>query len=211
MAFTDWYVEGESFGNCNCGYACPCQFEELPTHGDCRGFEVLEISSGYFGETDLSGTKAALIYAWPGPIFEGGGEMQVIVDPAASPAQRDALEKVFHGEETEEMATHWYVFRAMCETVHDTLYLPIELEMDIEGRTASVTVGDVLKSTGRPIQAPHGGGEHRVRIDIPGGIEFTIAEIGSASTRADAAIKLDLKDSYGQWHLLKHGPGGVAH
>ena len=38
----------------------------------------------------------------------------------------------------------------------------------------------------------NGGGEHRVRIDIPGGIEFTIAEIGSASTRADAAIKLDL-------------------
>ena len=126
MAFTDWYVEGESFGNCNCGYSCPCQFEELPTHGDCRGFEVLEVTKGHFGDTDLSGTKAALIYAWPGPIFEGGGEMQVIVDPAATPAQRDALEKVFHGEETEEMATHWYVFRAMCETVHDTLYLPIE-------------------------------------------------------------------------------------
>ncbi len=211
MAFTDWYVEGDAFGNCNCGYACPCQFEELPTQGNCRGFEVLEVSKGHFGDTDLAGAKAALIYAWPGPIFEGGGEMQVIIDPSASGAQRAALEKVFHGEETEEMATHWFVFRAMCKTVHETLFLPIDFEMDMEERTAKVSIGDVLNSTGRPIEAPHGGGPHRVRIDIPGGIEFTLAEIGSASTKADAAITLDLNDSYGQWHVMKHGPSGVAH
>ncbi len=211
MAFTDWYVEGDAFGNCNCGYACPCQFEEVPTQGNCRGFEVLEVSKGHFGDTDLAGAKAALIYAWPGPIFEGGGEMQVIIDPSASGAQRAALEKVFHGEETEEMATHWFVFRAMCKTVHETLFLPIDFEMDMEERTAKVSIGEVLNSTGRPIEAPHGGGPHRVRIDIPGGIEFTLAEIGSASTKADAAIKLDLNDSYGQWHVMKHGPSGVAH
>ncbi|WP_170603039.1 DUF1326 domain-containing protein [Ruegeria arenilitoris] len=211
MPITDWYIEGNSFGNCNCGYACPCQFEELPTNGHCRGFEVLEVAKGHFDDTDLSGAKAALIYAWPGPIFEGGGEMQVIIDPKATEAQRGALEKVFHGEETEEMATHWFVFRAMCKTIHETLYLPIDFNIDIEGRTAEISIDDVLKSTGRPIQAPHGGGEHRVRIDIPGGIEFTIAEVGSASTKADAAIKLDLNDSYGQWHVLKHGPSGVAH
>lgn len=211
MAFTDWYVEGPSYGNCNCGYSCPCQFEERPTHGDCRGFEVLEITKGHFGDIDLTGTKAALLYAWPGAIYEGKGEMQVIVDPYASEAQRDALQLIFRGEETEEMATHWFVFRAMCDTVHDTLFLPIEFEADIEGRTAKVKVGDVLTSIGRPIQAPHGGGEHRVRIDIPGGIEFTIAEIGNASTNADAAIKLELKDSFGQWHYLKHGPRGVTH
>ena len=40
---------------------------------------------------------------------------------------------------------------------------------------------------------------------------ITIAEIGNASTRADAAIKLDLKDSFGQWHFLRHGPSGVVH
>ena len=49
-----------------------------------------------------------------------------------------------------------------------------------------------------------------MRIDIPGGIEFSIAEIGNASTTANAAIALDLKDSYGQWHVLKHGPSGVV-
>jgi hypothetical protein len=39
----DWYVEGIEFGSCNCIYACPCQFEGLPTHGNCCGFEVLRI------------------------------------------------------------------------------------------------------------------------------------------------------------------------
>ena len=209
MAFTDWYVEGPSFGNCNCGYACPCQFEELPTNGSCDGFEVLEVTKGHFGDVDLTGIKAALLYSWPGAIFEGGGQMQVIIDPAADDRQRDAIERVFLGEETDEEATHWWVFRAMCDTVHETLFLPINYDVDIENRTAKVKVGEVLAATGQPIQAPHGGGEHRVRIDIPGGIEFGIAEIGSASTTANAGIKLDLKDSYGQWHFLKHGPTGV--
>ncbi|MFY0690496.1 MAG: DUF1326 domain-containing protein [Paracoccaceae bacterium] len=210
MAHIDWYVEGPAFGNCNCGYSCPCQFEELPTYGDCRGFEVIEITRGHFGDVDLSGAKVALLYAWPGPIFEGKGEMQIIIDTGASDAQRDALDRILQGEETDEEATHWWVFRAMCDTVHETLSAPIAYEVDIEGRTATVKIGDLLSSSGRPIQAPHGGGEHRVRIDIPGGIEFSIAEIGNASTTANAAIALDLKDSYGQWHFLKHGPSGVV-
>lgn len=211
MAHVDWYVEGPAYGNCNCAYGCPCQFEDLPTHGDCRGFEVIDIHNGHFGDVDLGGTKAALLYAWPGPIFEGKGEMQVIIDDSASADQRDALRRVLQGEETDDEATHWWVFRAMCDTLHDTLYLPIGFDADIDARTASVSIGDVLTSEGRPILAPHGGGEHRVRIDIPGGIEFTIAEIGNASTKANAAVRLDLKDSFGQWHFLRHGPTGVVH
>ncbi len=212
MAHVDWYIEGPSFGSCNCGYACPCQFEERPTQGDCRGFEVLEVTRGHFGPTDLAGCKMALIYAWPGAIFEGGGEMQLIIDQDASPQQRSALERVLTGQDTDEMATHWWVFHAMCDHVHETLYLPIAFEADIAGRRANVKVGTVLTSTGRPIAPPHAGGEeHRVRIDIPGGIEFTQAEIGSASTQCTTAIPLELSDTYGQWHTLKHGPTGVVH
>ena len=55
MAVIDWYVEGEEYGNCNCAYGCPCQFEALPTHGNCRGFEVVRIDKGHFGDVDLSG------------------------------------------------------------------------------------------------------------------------------------------------------------
>ena len=211
MANVDWYIEGVQFGNCNCDYGCPCQFESLPTHGNCRGFEVLLIEKGHFGTTDLSGVKSALLYAWPGAVFEGNGEMQAIVDENADETQRKALLTVLHGGETEEAATHWWVYHAMCSKVHEPLYKPIEYEVDLEARTARIRIPGLLESTGRPIKSPATGNEHRVRIDIPGGREFEQAEIGNASTKASAAITLDLKDSYGQWNVLRHSRTGVVH
>ncbi|SDF42612.1 DUF1326 domain-containing protein [Limimaricola pyoseonensis] len=209
----DWYVEGESFSNCNCAYGCPCQFEDLPTHGHCRGFEALRIDRGHFGDTRLDGLKVALLYAWPGPVFEGGGELQAVIDARAEPDQRAALEQVLQGGETEEAATHWWVYRTMSDTLHPTLYLPIEIDLDIAARRAHVTIPGVIDGTGRPIKPPHSDGEHRVRIQIPGGIEFETAEIGSASTRSgpDSAIALDLSDSYGQFNQLRHSGRGVVH
>ncbi|MCC6076315.1 DUF1326 domain-containing protein [Pseudomonas sp. GCM10022188] len=211
MSAIDWYVEGVEFGSCSCIHACPCQFEGLPSRGDCRGFEVVRIDQGHFGAVDLGGLKAALLYAWPGAIFEGGGEMQVIVDVAADTAQREALVKILHGEETSEGATHWWVFHAMCDRVHEPLFLPIDCTVDIDARRAQVSIPGVLESVGRPIVSPATGDEHRVRIDIPNGIEFELAEIGSATTTATGAIRLDLADTYGQFNLLRHSRDGVVH
>jgi len=105
MAYVDWYIEGRQFGNCNCDYGCPCQFEALPTKGNCEGFEVLEIDKGHFGDVRLDGLRYAMLYAWPGPIFEGKGALQAIIDERADPAQREALETVLHGRETEAPGT----------------------------------------------------------------------------------------------------------
>jgi hypothetical protein len=207
----DWYVEGKEFGNCNCIWACPCQFEALPTHGSCRGFEIVHIDKGHFADISLDGLRLALIYAWPGPIFEGKGEMQAIIDERADARQRDALIKVVHGEETQDAATHWWVFRAMCSKVHEPLFQPIHYEIDIDARRARVSIPGVLESVGSPIKSPATGDLHRVRIDLPNGIEFDIAEIGSATTQGTGAIKLDLKDSYGQFNILRHSGKGVVH
>ena len=210
MTYVDWSVKGVEFGNCNCDFGCPCQFEALPTHGRCEGFEVTRIDAGHFGDVRLDGLCAALLYAWPGPIFEGNGALQAIVDERADERQRDALLKILYGEETEPGATHWWVYRAMSSTVHEPLFKPIEFDVDIEARTARVAIPGVVESSGRPIKSPATGDVHRVRIDIPDGIEFAFAEIGSATTRARAAIELDLTDSYGQFNLLHHTATGVA-
>ena len=210
MAYVDWSVKGVAFGNCNCIYACPCQFEALPTHGNCSGFEVIRIDEGHFGDVRLEGLRAALLYAWPGAICEGNGALQAIVDERADERQRDALLKILNGEETEPGATHWWVYRAMSSTVHEPLFKPIEFDVDIEARTARVAIPGVVESAGRPIKSPATGDEHRVRIDIPNGIEFALAEIGSATTTARGAIELDLDDSYGQFNILHHTATGVA-
>ena len=99
----------------------------------------------------------------------------------------------------------------MSSTVHEPIFKPIEFEADVERRTARVSIPGLLEATGRPIVSPATGAEHRVRIDIPNGIEFELAEIGSASTRATGAIALDLKDSYGQFNVLRHSGTGVMH
>jgi hypothetical protein len=211
MALVDWYVEGVEFGNCNCKYGCPCQFEDLPSHGFCHGFEVLRIDKGHFGKVPLAGLHAALVYAWPGPVFEGKGTMQAIIDERTDERQRQALTTILHGGETKEAATHWWVYHAMSSKVHPPIFKPIEFQVDIAARIAKVTIPGVLQSTGRPIKSPATGAEHRVRIDIPNGIEFELAEVGSASTTATGAITLDLTDTYGQFNILRHSGTGVVH
>lgn len=207
----DWYIEGISFGNCNCEYGCPCQFEAKPSQGHCRGFEVFRITRGHFAEVCLDGLVCAVTYAWPGPIYEGGGEMQAIIDERADAAQRAALETVLTGGETEEARTHWWVFHAMSDRVHPTLFKAIDFDCDIEGRTARAVIPGILESTGRPILSPVSGEPHRVRIDLPQGIEFELAEVGSATTRCSGAVPLDLVDSYGQFNQLRHSGTGVVH
>jgi hypothetical protein len=172
---------------------------------------VFRIDKGHFGEVRLEGLKAAMLYVWPGPIFEGKGELQAVIDERADARQREALVKILHGEETEEAATHWWVFHAMSDKIHEPLYKPIEYEVNVEARTARVVIPGVIQSVGRPITSPATGAEHRVRIDIPNGIEFELAEIGSATTKATGAVKLDLTDTYGQFNVLRHSGSGIVH
>jgi hypothetical protein len=205
----DWFVEGVKFGNCSCDYSCPCQFELKPTHGYCHGIEIARVERGYFGDTKLDGLLWVIQYQWPGPVFEGKGEMQVIIDKNASPEQREALISILYGKETVEAATHWWVFRAMSDIVHEPLFETINLEVDIEARTARASIPGIMDSSGRPITSLANGQPHRVRIDIPGGIEFQQAEIGSASTTAaTAGMRLSLSDSFGQFNKFRTSGNG---
>ena len=209
MGMVDWYVQGVEFGNCNCDYGCPCQFD--PT--DPRPLPRLRgrpDRQGAFrrGVTGRTPRRSALRLA--GSDLEGNGEMQAIIDERADAAQRQGLVTILHGGETRDAATHWWVFHAMSSTVHEPIFKPIEFEVDIERRRARVVIAGVLEFSGRPIRSPATGDEHRVRIDIPNGIEFEIAEIGSATTKASGAIALDLDDTYGQFSVLRHSGAGVV-
>jgi hypothetical protein len=199
----DWRLEGIKFGNCNCDYSCPCQFESLPTHGDCSGVEIIRIDRGHFGDVSLDGLHSVVQYRWPGPIFEGRGEMQAIIDQRATPEQRRALTAILHGDETRDAATHWWVFHAMSTTVHPPLFETIAFEVDVPARTAHARIPGLLEAEGRPILSPVDGSPHRVRIDLPNGMEFDIAEIGSASTTVSTAMSMVFTDSYGQFNTFR--------
>jgi hypothetical protein len=55
-------MEGIQYGSCNCDHACPCQFEGLPNHGNCQGFDVIRVDKGSFGGVDLQGVVAAAFF-----------------------------------------------------------------------------------------------------------------------------------------------------
>lgn len=182
MSMIDWEIEGLAFGNCNCDWTCPCQFELRPSHGNCQGFEAVRIDRGHFGDVQLDGLKAGVFYAWPGAIFEGGGELQAVIDEQADASQREGLLAILYGKHTNEDATHWWVYHAMADTVYDPLFKSIEFEADLDRRTARVVIPELVESLGSPIRSPATWNEHRVRIDLLNGIEFDVAEVGNAST-----------------------------
>ena len=187
---TSWELHGRELANCNCATGCPCQFMALPTHGNCEAVATFQFESGHYGDVDLGGTKSALVVHWPGAIHEGDGTMQIIIDEGASPEQRDALYKIMTGEDTAEMATMWWVFSAMSPTKLETIYAPIEIEMDMETRKGRARIPGVFETEAGPIINPVTGAEHRARINLPRGFEFRVAEMAKGTTKTSGAIEL---------------------
>jgi len=206
---TPWIVKAREFANCNCAYGCPCQFNALPTHGDCRAVNAYVIDEGHFAGTRLDGLLAVGLYAWPRAVHEGNGSMQLVIDERADAAQRQALVKIMSGEETKDMATMWWVYSAMCPTKFPPLFKPIAFDIDVDGRRARLSVPGIIEAAGEPIRNPITGDPHRARIELPDGFEYRIAEVGSGTTRADGAVALDFRATHGHFARIHLGNDGA--
>ena len=201
--------QGREFVNCNCAYGCPCQFNALPTHGNCQATGAILIESGHYGDVSLDGTRIAFVFAWPGPVHEGQGQCLPIVDESATEEQRAALLTIMSGEDSEPFATSFNVYASTMETVYDPVFTKIEADIDVEERKGRIKVEGYIDTVGEPIRNPVSGDIHRARIDLPHGFEYFVAEVGSASSTVRGPITLDLKDSYGQFvnmHMNGQGP-----
>ena len=206
---TPWEIQGRELINCNCAYGCPCQFNALPTKGFCEAMGGIAVDKGRYGDVKLDGMKLAVVFQWPGPIHEGKGKCQPIVDAKADPQQREALLKIMSGQDTEPFATMFAVFASTLDKVFDPIFTAIDFDVDIEARRGKVRAEGVFELSGEPIRNPVTGAEHRARIDLPHGFEYEIAEVGSASSRSRGNLAVELKNSYAQFahlHLNNNGP-----
>lgn len=206
---TLWEIEGVELVNCNCAYGCPCQFNALPTHGHCEAAGAIEIKRGYHGSVRLDGLRMAFIFQWPGPIHEGKGKCQPIIDVGADEQQRAALLTIMSGQDSSPGKTMFNVFASTMEEVFEPAFKTIEMTVDVDGRRGSIHVEDFMDVFGEPIRNPVTGHEHRARIDLPDGFEYMLAEVGSASSTTKGPIALALQSSYGQFarlHLNGQGP-----
>jgi hypothetical protein len=205
---TPWEIQGRELINCNCAWGCPCQFNALPTNGFCEAVGVVAIDKGRYGDVTLDGTICAMVVHWPGPIHEGKGKCQPIVDERAGAAQRDAILRIMAGQDTDPFATFFAVFATTFDEVFEPIFAPIELELDVAERRGSVRVAGVLEIEGGPIRNPVTGEVHRARIELPHGFEYEVAEIGSGTSRSRGKIAVDLKGTHAQFaslHMNNHG------
>lgn len=201
MTTPKWKFEGQAVANCNCASGCPCQFMSRPTDGTCKAVVGFRIDKGHYGETNLDGLLAVVTYSWPNAIHEGNGSMQTIIDERADDAQREALAAVMQGEGGEPGSTMLTIYRAMCSTYHEPIVKPIELEIDLEGRKARLSVPGMIDTEVEPLKNPVTGADHRARIDLPEGKEFRQAEVARGKTKATGVVPLDFSGSHA--HLVK--------
>jgi hypothetical protein len=202
-------IRGTQFANCNCAWGCPCQFNSPTTHGHCEAIEAGHIEEGEFNGIRLDDLRYAMLVQWPGEIADGNGREQIIIDERADPAQREALRKILHGESTAPGATHFYVFNSTMSEVLDPIYAPIQMEIDVEARTAHVDIAGLGESRAQPIVDPNSGEEFRVGFHLPKGFQLSEAEVGSGSTNVTAGIELHLSDSHAHFARLHMNQDGV--
>jgi len=212
MAFVEWTMKGVEYGHCNCSTGCPCQFNSLPTHGNCRAHSFFEIERGRFGDTPLDGLRFGFLAMWPGPIHLGDGTCVVVVDERANPKQRAALEAIAQGKETAPGTLITQVFSAMITHYLPSIAAPIELSIDVAAGRARVRVPGLIDAEASPIKNPVTGAVHRVSVQLPEGMEFREAEFvtGKCRTSDSSPVELTFDDTHAHLAHVHWSTHGVA-
>lgn len=209
MAYANWRLEGDWIKNCNCAFGCPCDFNARPTHGECKGFLGMRIVKGHYEDTDLEGLSFFVVVHFPGPLHEGNGEAQPIIDERASPEQREALFEIMSGKQSAE-GTLFHIFSLIVTRMHDPIFAPVTFEFDEPGRTARLSIPGALESDVAPIRNPVTDKPHRIRVVMPEGFEHLEGEVASANIHSSGAITFSTQASHSTLAHVVQTPEGVA-
>jgi hypothetical protein len=169
----------------------------------------MRITAGHFGSTKLDGLAFFVVVHFPGPLHEGNGEAQPILDEKATPEQREAIFQIMSGKYSAE-GTLFHIFSLIVTKMHDPVFAAVTFEFDKEARTSRVVVPGVLESSTRPIDNPVTGMPHRIRVVMPEGFEHIEGEIASADIRSTGAIVFDSMGSHGTLANVAQTPEGLA-
>ena len=210
MAFVEWTLKGTEYGHCNCAVGCPCQFNALPTHGHCRAHSFFQIERGRFGDVPLDGLRFGFMGSWPGPIHLGNGTWMGVVDERADARQRQALEAIGSGRETDEGTLITQVFNSLVTNRLPTQYKPVDLAIDVEAAKAHVRVPGLIDAEAHPIANPVTGAAHRVKIQLPEGFEFTEAEFATGRCRTQGPVELTFDDTHAHLARIHWSTHGVV-
>ena len=209
MVGVSWRLKGEWIKNCNCAFGCPCDFNARPTYGECKGLVAMHIVDGHFGDVRLDGLNFATVVDFPGPLHEGNGTLQAIIDERANPAQREALFGILSGKNSAE-GTLFNIFSLIVTKLLEPIFAPITFRFDLPGRRAEVSIPGVLETANEPIRNPVTGAEHRIQVVMPEGFEHRGAEVCSARIASTGGIRFEVAQGHGSLATVEQTPTGVA-
>jgi len=208
MTYPDWKIRGPEISTCNCNWGCPCQFNSIPTHGNCRAGVAMRIDEGHYGDTRLNGLLWSAMFAWPGAIHEGNGEALIILDERADADQQAALLGILSGQHGGPM---FEVFASLVSTLLEPQSVPIEWTFDKARRHARLVVKGHGEAVAVPLTVPATGAEQRVIVQMPDGFEYHEIDVAqTAVLRGTGAIRFEHKGTNSNLALVDHSPRGLA-
>jgi hypothetical protein len=190
-----WNAKGYLLGACSCDWGCPCSFNARPTNGWCQGGYVWHITQGKCDGVDLKGLTFCWVAAFPGPLHEGNGTSQLIIDAKASDAQRKSLNEMMSGKR----GGPFEIFNAVTAKYLDPVFAPFEFRQN--GLNSSVKAAPYLDLEISPIHNPVTGAAEELKLQKPTGFTSTWADLGKSVTFRISApdLKYDHSGKYAEF------------
>ncbi len=209
MERMDWRLKGDWIKNCNCAFGCPCDFNARPTEGSCNGLMGMRIEEGHFGDVRLDGLSFFTMVSFPGPLHEGNGSLQPIIDERADRRQREALIAILSGQHSDP-GTLFQILSLIVTKTSEPVFAPIAFEFDFEGRRARVSAPGYLEAETKPILNPVTGAEHRIAVIMPEGFEHRRGEVASCRISSTGAIRFEVPLGHSSLARVEQTPSGLA-
>ena len=202
----DWNFEAEYIQSCNCDFGCPCNFNALPTRGNCEALVAYRLRNGHFGKTKLDGTTFAWALWWPHAIHQGNGVSRLYFDTKTNAEQRAAVTEIASGKHGGGI---FEVFPKTFAKVHPPRVTGIDFHYD--GYDSWFTVDGVGEVHSEQIKNPVTGRSFAGKISLPGGIAFREAVVSNIRKwwMRDEQLLAYHENVNGHVTVVKFGPAGV--
>ena len=145
-----YHLQGRLLEVCNCRVLCPCWIGEDPDPGTCDTIVAYHFDKGTIEKVDVAGRTFAAVAHIPGNILKGNWKVAIYVDDKASPAQEEAILKVFTGKLGGPVAD----LAKLIGEVVSVERAPITF--DVQGGKGTIKIGDHAYAELEPYQGATG-------------------------------------------------------
>ena len=203
-----WRMKGQYLKNCSCKAFCTCDADGDPSPNDfCEGVIAWHVDEGNFDQIDLSGLNFGAAFHFPGPLYEGNGQVEAFVDERANEQQRDAFGKILTGQ----AGGAWFeIVASLVSEVKGMHFVPIQWEFDLARRHARVNIPGFVEMTNTPIKIKPTDDELQMTVRLPNGVEYKEMSVAQVTMKSTGAIKFEWSNTSGGMANVEHTDKGLV-